>query len=142
MGSRGFFRGVKRLRGSGRRVEAVMWVLAVVPASKLKVIADAVGGGVDIYTNTALSLHDYRYKNNSNASVVIGGLLAYFRRDIVIITYGGQSVWYIHVVCGAVLKLACWAFVCRNVYRILWPAEPLLGLLSLVLGLCLLASSW
>ena len=35
-----------------------MWVLAVMPASK--VIADAVGG-VDIYTNTALSLHDYRY---------------------------------------------------------------------------------
>jgi hypothetical protein len=38
-----------------------MWMLAVMPASKLKVIADAVGGGVDIYTNTALSLHDYRY---------------------------------------------------------------------------------
>ena len=38
-----------------------MWVLAVVPASKLKVIADAVCGGVDIYTNTALSLHDYQY---------------------------------------------------------------------------------
>ncbi len=48
------------MRGSGRRVEAVMWVLAVMPASKLKVITDAVGG-VDIYTNTALSLHDYRY---------------------------------------------------------------------------------
>ena len=48
------------MRGSGRRVEAVMWVLAVMPASKLKVIADAVGG-VDIYTNMALSLHDYRY---------------------------------------------------------------------------------
>jgi hypothetical protein len=60
MSSGGFFRGVKRLRGSGRRVEAVMWVLAVMPASKLKVIADAVGG-VDIYTNMALSLHDYRY---------------------------------------------------------------------------------
>jgi hypothetical protein len=56
----GFFRGVKRLRGSGRRVEAVMWVLAVMPASKLK--ADAVGGGIDIYTNMALSLHDHRYK--------------------------------------------------------------------------------
>jgi hypothetical protein len=40
-------------------MEAVMWVLAVMPASKLK--ADAVSGGVDIYTNTALSLHDYRY---------------------------------------------------------------------------------
>jgi len=52
----GFFRGVKRLRGSGRRVEAVMWVLAVMPASKLK--ADAVGG-INIYTNMALSLHDY-----------------------------------------------------------------------------------
>jgi hypothetical protein len=37
-----------------------MWVLAVMPASKLKAIADAVGG-VDIYTNMALSLHDYRY---------------------------------------------------------------------------------
>ncbi len=37
-----------------------MWVLATMPASKLKVIADAVGG-VDIYTNMALSLHDYRY---------------------------------------------------------------------------------
>ncbi len=49
------------MRGSGRRVETVMWVLAVMPASKLKVIADAVGGGVDIYTNMALSLHDYRY---------------------------------------------------------------------------------
>ncbi len=48
------------LRGSGRRVEAVMWVLAVMPASKLKIIADVVGG-VDIYTNTALSLRDYRY---------------------------------------------------------------------------------
>jgi len=57
MNSGGFIRG---LRGSGRNVGAVMWVLAVMPASKLKVIADAVGG-VDIYTNTALSLHDYRY---------------------------------------------------------------------------------
>ena len=28
---------------------------------KLKVVADAVGGGVNIYINTALSLHDYRY---------------------------------------------------------------------------------
>jgi hypothetical protein len=46
------FRG---LRGSGRRVEAVMWVLAVMPVSKLKVIADAVGG-VDVYTNMALSI--------------------------------------------------------------------------------------
>jgi len=54
------FPGVKRLRGSDRRVEVVMWVLAVVPVSKLKVIADAVGG-VDIYTNMELSLHDYRY---------------------------------------------------------------------------------
>jgi hypothetical protein len=44
------------LRGSGRSAEAVMWVLAVMPASKLK--ADAVDG-VDTYTNTALSLHDY-----------------------------------------------------------------------------------
>jgi hypothetical protein len=60
MSSGGFFWGVKRLRGSGRRVEAVMWVLAVVLASKLKVIADVVGG-VDICTNMALSLHDYRY---------------------------------------------------------------------------------
>jgi len=30
---------------------------------------------------------------------------------IVITAYGGQSLWYIHVVCGAVLKLVCWAFV-------------------------------
>ncbi len=37
-----------------------MWVLAVMPASRLKVIADVVGG-VDIYMNMALSLHDYRY---------------------------------------------------------------------------------
>jgi hypothetical protein len=35
-------------------------VLAVMPASKLKVIADAVDG-VDIYMNTALSLHGYQY---------------------------------------------------------------------------------
>jgi hypothetical protein len=55
---RGYIRGVKKLRGSSRRVEAVMWVLAVMPASKLR--ADAVGG-VDIYTNMALCLHDYRY---------------------------------------------------------------------------------
>jgi len=48
------------LRGSDKRVEVVMWVLAVVPVSKLKVIADDVGG-VDIYTNMELSLHDYRY---------------------------------------------------------------------------------
>ena len=50
------------MRGSGRRVEAVMWVFAVMPASKLEVIADVVGGGVDIYMNMALSLHGYRYK--------------------------------------------------------------------------------
>jgi hypothetical protein len=56
--SPGVYPGVKRLKGSGRRVEAVMWVLAVMTASKLK--ADTVGG-VDIYTNMALSLHDYRY---------------------------------------------------------------------------------
>jgi hypothetical protein len=38
-----------------------MWVPALMPTSKLNVVAHAVGGGVDIYMNTALSLHDYRY---------------------------------------------------------------------------------
>jgi hypothetical protein len=57
-GLRWVFPGVKRwrqARGGGHVV------LAVMPALKSKVIADAVGGGVDIYTNTALSLHGYRY---------------------------------------------------------------------------------
>jgi hypothetical protein len=51
-------------------VEAVMRVLAVMPASKLKVIADAVGGGVDIYTNMALSRHDYRYNGPDHKGVL------------------------------------------------------------------------
>ena len=38
-----------------------MWVPAIMPTSKLKVVADAVGGDVDIHTNMALSLHDYQY---------------------------------------------------------------------------------
>jgi hypothetical protein len=55
------FPGVKRLRGSGRRVEAVMWILAIMPTSKLKAIASIIGGDIDVYTNIALDLHDYQY---------------------------------------------------------------------------------
>jgi len=39
----------------------VMWILAIMPASKLKAMASIIGGDIDVYTNIALDLHDYQY---------------------------------------------------------------------------------
>jgi hypothetical protein len=63
------FPGVKRLRGSGRRVEAAMWILAMMPTSKLKAVASIIGGDIDVYTNIALDLHDYHYNGRGPEGV-------------------------------------------------------------------------
>lgn len=55
------FPGTKRLRGSRRRVERAMWVLAIMPTSALKVVAQMIGGEVDLFTDKALWVHEYRY---------------------------------------------------------------------------------
>ncbi|AAL63169.1 PaREP1 family protein [Pyrobaculum aerophilum] len=55
------FPGRKRLRGSRRVVEKAMWVIAIMPTSALKKVAQIIGGEVDLYTNLALLLHEYQY---------------------------------------------------------------------------------
>ncbi|RFA98514.1 PaREP1 family protein [Pyrobaculum aerophilum] len=55
------FPGRKRLRGSRRVVEKAMWIIAIMPTSALKKVAQIIGGEVDLYTNLALLLHEYQY---------------------------------------------------------------------------------
>ncbi|MEL9990075.1 MAG: PaREP1 family protein [Thermoproteus sp.] len=53
--------GVKRLRGGRRAVEKAVWVVAVMPTTQLKRVAQIVGGEVDAYTDKALHVHEYQY---------------------------------------------------------------------------------
>ncbi|MGC8972923.1 MAG: PaREP1 family protein [Thermoproteus sp.] len=70
------FPGYKRLRGQRRRVERALWIVAVMPTSRLKIVAQLVGGDVDLYTNLALLLHEYQY-NGPDAE----GVLSVYQSD-------------------------------------------------------------
>ena len=53
------FSGKARLKGLGRVVDRVDWVIAVMPTSYLKDVAMTIGGKVDLLTDKALWIHQY-----------------------------------------------------------------------------------
>jgi len=55
------FPGRKKLRGARRVVDKAVWIVAIMPTTALKKVAQIVGGDVDLYTNIALLLHEYQY---------------------------------------------------------------------------------
>ncbi|ABO07825.1 PaREP1 family protein [Pyrobaculum calidifontis] len=55
------FPGRKKPRGMRGRAESALWVLAIMPTTALKQVAQIVGGDVDIYTDKALWIHEYQY---------------------------------------------------------------------------------
>ena len=55
------FSGKVRLKGLGRVVDRVDWVIAMMPTSYLKDVAMTIGGKVDLLTDKALWIHQYQY---------------------------------------------------------------------------------
>lgn len=55
------FPGQKKPRGAKRAVEKALWVVAIMPTTALKKVAQIIGGDLDLYTNLALLLHEYQY---------------------------------------------------------------------------------
>jgi len=55
------FPGRKKPRGMRGKVEWALWVLATMPTTALKQVAQIVGGDVDVYTDKALWIHEYQY---------------------------------------------------------------------------------
>ena len=67
---RSLFPGTKRLRGMRTRVKKVYWVIAVMPTTALKPIAQAVGGDIDVYTNMALWIHEYQHNGPDRQGIL------------------------------------------------------------------------
>lgn len=55
------FPGFKKPRGLRYRVEKVYWVIAIMPTTALKPVAQIIGGEIDLYTDKALWIHEYQY---------------------------------------------------------------------------------
>ena len=73
---RKLFPGKKKLRGFKTRIEKVYWIIAVIPTTVLKPIAQVTGGDIDIYTNIALWVHEYQYNGPD-----IQGILSPYPND-------------------------------------------------------------
>ncbi|WP_052885925.1 PaREP1 family protein [Vulcanisaeta distributa] len=67
---RKLFPGIKRLGGFRVRVEKVYWIVAVMPTTVLKPVAQVVGGDIDVYTNMALWLYEYQYNGPDKQSIL------------------------------------------------------------------------
>ena len=67
---RRLFPGTKRPRGMRARVEKVYWVIAVMPTTALKPVAQAIGGDIDVYTNMALWVHEYQYNGPDKQGIL------------------------------------------------------------------------
>ncbi|MEM0464377.1 PaREP1 family protein [Pyrobaculum sp.] len=64
------FPGLKKPRGARRAVERALWVIAIMPTTALKKVAQIIGGDVDLYTNLALLLHEYQYNGPDKEGVL------------------------------------------------------------------------
>ncbi len=67
---RKLFPGTKKLRGLRARVEKAYWIVAVMPTTVLKPVAQVIGGDVDVYTNMALWLHEYQYNGPDKQGIL------------------------------------------------------------------------
>ena len=67
---RRLFPGTKRLRGVRARVEKVYWIIAVMPTTALKPVAQVIGGDIDVYTNMALWIHEYQYNGPDRQGIL------------------------------------------------------------------------
>ncbi len=63
------FSGYVKLR-NGRRVKKAYWILAIVPTTKLKPLASILDKEIYLYTEIALSLHEYQYNGPDKESVL------------------------------------------------------------------------
>jgi len=61
--------GYVRLR-SGRRVKKAHWILAIVPTTRLKQLASLLDRDAYLYTEIALSLHEYQYNGPDREGVL------------------------------------------------------------------------
>lgn len=63
------FPGYVRLR-NGRRVKRAHWILAIVPTTRLKQLASILDRELYLYTEIALSLHEYQYNGPDREGVL------------------------------------------------------------------------
>ncbi|MGC9152809.1 MAG: PaREP1 family protein [Vulcanisaeta sp.] len=73
---RKLFPGKKKLRGFRTRIEKVHWIVAVIPTTVLKPIAQVIGSDIDIYTNIALWIYEHQYNGPD-----IQGILSPYPND-------------------------------------------------------------
>ena len=52
------------------RVEEVYWIIAVMPTTALKPVAQVIGGDIDVYTNMALWIHEYQYNGPDRQGIL------------------------------------------------------------------------
>ncbi|AWR99915.1 PaREP1 family protein [Metallosphaera hakonensis] len=64
-----FFPGKVKIKGN-KRVEKVDWIIAVIPSSVIKTVSQVIGGEVNVYTNLALILHQYRYNGPDKEGIL------------------------------------------------------------------------
>ena len=67
---RKLFPGTKKLRGIRAGVEKVYWIIAAMPTTLLKPVAQVIGGDVDVYTNMALWIHEYQYNGPDRQGIL------------------------------------------------------------------------
>ncbi len=63
------FPGYVKLR-NGRRVRKAHWILAIVPTTRLKQLASILDRETYLYTEVALSLHEYQYNGPDREGVL------------------------------------------------------------------------
>ena len=63
------FPGYVKLR-NGRRVRKAHWILAIVPTTRLKQLASTLDREIYLYTEVALTLHEYQYNGPDRESVL------------------------------------------------------------------------
>ncbi|ARM76676.1 PaREP1 family protein [Acidianus manzaensis] len=63
------FQGKVRIKG-GKKVEKVDWIIAVMPSTVLKIVAQTIGGKIDVYTNLALLIHSYQYNGPDSQGIL------------------------------------------------------------------------
>ncbi|MQL56338.1 PaREP1 family protein [Acidianus ambivalens] len=63
------FKGEVKIRGN-KKVQKVDWIIAIMPSSLIKAVAQTIGGDIDTYTNIALLLHQYQYNGPDSQAIL------------------------------------------------------------------------